>query len=844
MSVPHIRRTLQTWFFAALLSAAALVYVCPLSAQTQPGAPADKQGQVQGPGQTSGQSAQTEAQSQAALPEHIKKPIAKLTTAIESAEKALQQLSELEEELGRLRLEVEEILAESVDTAENLRPQLAAVRSQIERLGPVPGKDTPPEAPAIAADRARLAAQASELDGAIKAAELTWVRARQLIERITVLRHSIFTRNLLERLPSPLLPGVWHDFSNETPAVGRRLHYLFDDWSYWAGSKKPELAGLVITALILFLGLRLLVARLTAARHVAREVPPTFFERAFAVSWTAPLRALPAAAAALLIYAGLDSLDLLYPPWGRVAAAALKAVLVLAAVTTLITMVLAPAEPQWRFVQLSDGAARRILWLLYGITGVYAIDVALTEISRVFFVPLPVSVVQSFLASMIFASLLIGLLLTPFEPRPRHSPRWLKAPLWIIALSIIAAALLGYVALARFIAQQLVMTGIVVVLVCLGYLAIRAVTREPQHTAYPVGELLESRFGLDAPRRHQLARLTELALTLALIICAIPLLMMQWGFQGADIRDWFKSLVFGLEIGTFRISLARILIGIVLFIALLFATRLFQRWLRERALQQTRMDPGIVNSIDTVVGYAGIAIASLLAISYAGFDITNLAIVAGALSIGVGFGLQSIVNNFVSGLILLVERPIKVGDWIVLGDQQGNVRRISVRATEIETFDRASLIIPNSELITGRVFNWTHRDSLGRIAIKIGVGYDSDPEQVLAILKKCADDHPQAMRTPAPAASFDNFGASSLDFTVRVCLADVTQAGSVQTELRVAILKALRAANIEIPFNQVDVNLRDLDGVKRYIAHQLEQKAAGRAEAPTSNGKRARPPDN
>ena len=129
----------------------------------------------------------------------------------------------------------------------------------------------------------------------------------------------------------------------------------------------------------------------------------------------------------------------------------------------------------------------------------------------------------------------------------------------------------------------------------------------------------------------------------------------------------------------------------MLFIALLFATRLFQRWLRERALQQTRMDPGIVNSIDTVVGYAGIALASLLAISYAGFDITNLAIVAGALSIGVGFGLQSIVNNFVSGLILLIERPIKVGDWIVLGDQQGNVRRISVRATEIETFDRASL---------------------------------------------------------------------------------------------------------------------------------------------------------
>ena len=188
--------------------------------------------------------------------------------------------------------------------------------------------------------------------------------------------------------------------------------------------------------------------------------------------------------------------------------------------------------------------------------------------------------------------------------------------------------------------------------------------------------------------------------------------MLQWGFSGADIRDWFKSLFFGIEVGQFRISLARILLGIVLFIALLFATRLFQRWLREKALQQTRMDPGIVNSIDTVVGYVGIALAALLAVSYAGLDITNLAIVAGALSVGIGFGLQSIVNNFVSGLILLIERPIKVGDRIVVGDQQGLVRRISVRATEIETFDRASLIVPNSELITGRVLNWTHRNSL------------------------------------------------------------------------------------------------------------------------------------
>ncbi len=171
------------------------------------------------------------------------------------------------------------------------------------------------------------------------------------------------------------------------------------------------------------------------------------------------------------------------------------------------------------------------------------------------------------------------------------------------------------------------------------------------------------------------------------------------------------------------------------------------------------------------------------------------------------------------------------------------MRRISVRATEIETFDRASLIVPNSELITGRVLNWTHRDSLGAVNVKVGVGYDSDPEQVLAILKKCADDHRDVLRTPAPVAFFENFGDSALMFNLRISLCPTSpSAGNVQSDLRVAILKALRAANIEIPFNQLDVNLRELDGVRRYLTQHGEERASKAADEPAaaaaSNGKR------
>ena len=764
-----------------------------------------------------------------ALPKNLADALARIGGALDGAEKALQHLNNVEEDLSKLRINVEDILADAAQTAEALRPELALVRTQIEKLGPPPAKDAPAESPAIAAERARLTALASQLDGAIKSTELTWVRARQLIERITVMRHAIFTKNLMERLPSPLLPGLWRDLFNETPGVIHRFNYLAEDWLHWAEQKRLQLSLLFVAVVLLFVVLWRLTTRLTGRRLIdPNGQPPSFFERAKAVAWIAPLKALAAVAAAMLLYGGLDALGLLYPPWVRAGAAILKAIIVFAAVSTLITGVLAPREPNWRLVALCDTSARRIARLLIGMAAVYAIDVALTEISRAFFVPLTLSVVQSFASSTAFAALLIGVLLTPFAPQDgaatvsRHYPRLLKFPLWAIAIGIIATALAGYVALARFLAQQLVLTGIVVVVGWLAYLAIRAVTRAPPQRSFPVGEILESRFGLDGPRRNQLTRLTELALTLAVIIAAIPLLMLQWGFSGADIRDWFTSILFGIEIGHVRISLVRILGGILLFLALLFATRLVQRWMRERAVQ-SRVEPGIANSIETVVGYAGITLGALLAVSYAGFDVTNLAIVAGALSVGIGFGLQSIVNNFVSGLILLVERPIKVGDRVVVGDQQGYVRRISVRATEVETFDRASVIVPNSELITGRVVNWSHRDWRGAVSVKIGVAYDADPDEVMAILKKCAEDHPKVLPNPPPGVSLEEFGENALVFAVRVSLADIDQGGGVQSDLRLAILKALRAAGVEIPFSQVDVTLRDLETMRGYLDEALER---------------------
>ena len=778
------------------------------------------------------------------LPPDAIEPVERLARNVEEAEKAIQQIKELEGELARLRGEVEHIINDSTTTAENLRPQLAEVEKQINRLGPAPGKDQPPESQTVSAERARLNSLKASLDGAIKTTELAWLRAKQLIDRITVIRYQLFTRNLLERRDSPLLPSVWRNLAGDFPTINSRLAYYGNDWLTWASRVSGWLLALGIAIAAVYLLLSVIIRTYVARRLVRPEPSPTFLKRTIKAAWVAPARMLPPAAAILMLYFGLAGLDLLFAPWIGLASATLTGVLVYIAARALLSVALAPRHPAWRLVPVSDRTASRILWLLEAFIAVYVLDTVLVEIGRAIYVPLRVTIVQSFLVSVAFVVLLGLLVLTPFvpqtgpdrpvngheyQPRPvtLMSPLWIKLPLALTALVILVSSLLGYVALGRFIAHQVVLSGTVLAACGLFYLAVRSATRGRAQSSDLVSITLQNRFGLVDPlRRRQLSWLIEVMATLLIALAAIPLLMLQWGFSGDDIRDWLKALLFGFEIGQFRISFARILIGIALFTALLFATRIAQRWLRETVLAQPRVDAGIANSVDTAIGYSGVGLAILVALSYAGLDITSLAIVAGALSVGIGFGLQSIVNNFVSGLILLVERPVKVGDWIVVGNEQGNVRRISVRSTEIETFDKASLIIPNSELITGRVLNWTHRSPLGRAVVKLETVAGADAEEVIAILRACAEEHPDTLKTQPPVVTFDAFSNSKLEFTLRAVVADVYLASKVGTDLRVAILKRMREKGIQ--FNaarpQYDIHLRDLDWIKSAAAEVAQQR--------------------
>ncbi len=388
---------------------------------------------------------------------------------------------------------------------------------------------------------------------------------------------------------------------------------------------------------------------------------------------------------------------------------------------------------------------------------------------------------------------------------------WLRIVAYLLLFGVVVADWLGYrnLALSGF-------RGVVGSMVAFGLLALFSTL---------LGEFFDN---LDAARKPRHQRIRELlgvipgraitGLVWVRLISTIALwslfamaLLRAWDLSDATTQGLQERLSQGLQIGSLHIEPMRFLLALLVTALLLALSGWFRSRLDRRWLMKTRMDRGAREAMVTITGYAGTAVAVLIGLGITGMDFSNLAIIFGALSVGIGFGLQNIVNNFVSGLILLFERPVKTGDWVVVGNTEGYVKRIRIRSTQIQTFDRADVIVPNSDLISNQVTNWMLYDMTGRLRLPIGVAYGSDTQLVKEILLRLADEHPSVLTdgsVPAPKVLFLGFGDSSLNFELRAHVRNIDERLQVVSDLNFALDAAFREQGIEIPFPQRDLHVR------------------------------------
>ncbi len=419
------------------------------------------------------------------------------------------------------------------------------------------------------------------------------------------------------------------------------------------------------------------------------------------------------------------------------------------------------------------------------------------------FVLLSLALAAALLSIVLLARQVVGL---------RHRFRLLRLLVVVALLASAGADLIGYYNFANYLLQGvltlLFAAFLLWLLLWMSGSSVAAISKG----GTPLSYRIRSWLGLSPSDPQSGLGLYNLAIDLILWITFFAVVANAWDTSGKFTEYVTEAVLEGIEVGTVRIVPIYIVYGLVAFVGILIATGWVKQSVQRRYISQTRMDRGARDALLKITGYVGFVLAALIGLRLTGISFAGLAIVAGALSVGIGFGLQNIVNNFVSGLILLFERPIKSGDFVTVGAVEGTVKAISIRSTEIESLDRQNVIVPNSELVSQQVTNWVLHDPHGRLLITVGVAYGSDTEKVREVLINVASEHPQVLTdgvsAPKPKALFMGFGDSSLDFELRVWIRQIRQRFDVTSDLNFAIDKGFRENNVEIPFPQRDLHLR------------------------------------
>jgi potassium efflux system protein len=747
-----------------------------------------------------------EAQPPAAAPQQTNDPVAgidRLKAELHEIEGSYRDSAHSDAGLVALRERLAPLRDQLDERIERLEQRLKLIEQRASQLGPPPAEGAA-EDPAIATERQRLATRRYDVETALQQVRLLADESGNVDERIRRHRRELFSGQLFARSTSLFDRTFWKDLLPAIPAELNGLAVMGSSWVTYArvngGAGGAAVAAALLTALVTALWFLARWRRRLTAGPTPRRFDKALVAVIRMVSTAVKIPALVAGAVLVLRNFGLmpDSVE-------EIGFALAKAALVAGVGRGVATGLFAPGEPDRRIIALTDLDAASYASNLTWASRFTGLAYLANELHRILGASVAAFVatgeLQAFVLLVITIQLLWHTAKARFGADEADGPQqrgWLRAVLWLCGITILVGLATGYVTFAVFVSTRVLGAFAAGGAVYLVVTAIDAAFTDLLAAGTPGGRSVAVALGVTQRGLDLIATLASALLRLVIAALAVALALNASGIFTDDIFIAMQRVASEFDVGAVHVSPVGILWALIWLIVGSIAVRAAQRWLSVSFLPRTGLEAGLQNSIVALSGYVALVAVLAVSLGILGIDLQKIALIAGALSVGIGFGLQSVVSNFVSGLILLAERSIRVGDWVVVKDAEGFVRRISIRSTEIETFDRASVIIPNQDFITGVVKNLTRGNTVGRVIVKVRVAFDSDVMRVRELMLEAGVKHPQVL-PGTPSVFVVGFGDIGIDVELMCLIGNVAQGMTVRTELYLDVLNRLREARIRIP---------------------------------------------
>lgn len=765
------------------------------------------------------------------------KQLDSITSQLNSGKATKEQTSEFVQNLTWLQESL-------IQARQYYDSELSSVQKKLNALGPAPEKEGS-EPSAIAKQRKEFTTQADNNKAQIAQIDLLSTKIEEINSLILKIRNQQLLDNILVKQSSIFHP---EEFWNSLTSFAGFVFELIKSPLSWYQNLSPERQATVnnniLTVIIAMLGA--LIAAYFLSRYLKRWFGyrasvehPDYSQKVRAGIWMFIARGvIPAAIIGAFLFWMKNNSLINKDSFGLLLNTAAFYLLYYYLTKAVVKVIFTPNNAKWRIIEVADDRAKSISSALILSAAAICIVSFFQSLANqmeydssiIYSLKIFANAVKTFCIILVSYKALYDNKTLTDDEISEDTPVADLSTTSKISLFInfamgtaFALSLFGYIRLSEYIINRSIISAVTIGIFYIADKLLRGLFHQ----------ILLLRFWVRTFRisRRTLVK-TEfwfgLILTPIMWILGFLALLAVWGVSVDLLLAQIKSFLVGFNIGGVRISITSILLGIISFFILLSLFKMLKNSFISGNLSKIEMNDGVRNSVVSSIGFLGFIISGLLAIAVMGGSLSSIAIIAGALSFGVGLGLQNMVSNLAAGMTILWERPIKIGDWVVINGQEGIVKEINMRSTELETWDKSTIIIPNSDILSKSLTNYTYSGRLGRVVIKVGVDYSSDVDLVKKTLVEIAASNPNVLQNPAPSVAFNDLGDSSLDFTLYCFTANVFNRAAISNDLREKIVKRFREFKIDIPYPKRTLYLEPGDAQASESEQNTDIKTGGK----------------